>query len=283
MTHSRVIAPSGIIYPVWQTGSGTPLLLLHGFTGSHETWQPLVECLSQDQFVVTLDLPGHGDTELPNASTWTFSHVIADLAWIIEARLGGRGDVLGYSMGGRLALALALAHPDRVRRLILESASPGIADDAERAARQLADEQLAASILDRGVAEFVQQWETLPMWKSQANLSDHDRERQRRIRLGHTAAGLAANLRATGTGVQPSFWEQLPQLQRPTLLVAGELDQKFATIASAMYQKVPTLQLEIVNDTGHAVHLERPADYLRLIKQFLDQTDISSTQMEEQT
>ncbi len=170
MTTEMITAPSGIGYPVWQSGAGAPVVLLHGFTGSHETWRHLVPHLSAESQVTTLDLPGHGKSEAPDAQPWTFATVIDDLAWIIESLLGGSADVLGYSMGGRMALALAVAHPGRVRSLILESASPGIADGRERQERRLADESLADRIRRDGIHEFVAYWERLPMWESQAAL-----------------------------------------------------------------------------------------------------------------
>lgn len=278
MKPDLVTAPSGIGYPVWQAGLGRPLLLLHGFTGSHETWRNLAACLSADHRVTTLDLPGHGRSALPTSQSWSFASVVSDLAWLVASLSGGAADVLGYSMGGRLALALAETHPDRVRRLILESASPGIGAELERLERQRADERLADRILNEGLAAFVADWERLPLWASQAALSETDRERQRHIRLGHTAAGLAANLWATGTGVQPSYWEQLAGLQPPTLLIAGELDHKFAQIAAAMHEAIPISRLEIVPGAGHAVHLEQPATHLRHVSQFLSQPASSAMQ-----
>lgn len=271
MTHAMATAPSGIGYPLWRTGDGAPLLLLHGFTGSHDTWHHVSDQLTNNHLVVTLDLPGHGQSMQPPANIWTFATVIDDLAWIIEALPGATADILGYSMGGRIALALAAAHPDRVRRLILESTSPGIADEQERRARQIADEGLAERILRDGLDEFVASWERLPMWASQAHLPAVNRERQRQIRLSHTAAGLAANLRATGTGAQPSYWNRLADLTTPTLLVAGELDHKFTQIAARMHEEIPGSRLEVVANAGHAVHLEQPARYVQVVLDFLDQ------------
>jgi 2-succinyl-6-hydroxy-2,4-cyclohexadiene-1-carboxylate synthase len=278
MSHDLVTAPSGITYPVWHAGTGDPLLLLHGFTGSHETWRPLVDDLTRNHLVITLDLPGHGSSQLPASPDWTFASVIDDLAWIIKSLPGGTADVVGYSMGGRLALALAIRHPERVRRLVLESASPGIADDQERAARKRADEQLAARILSDGLEAFVAHWERLPMWESQATLPASIRERQRRIRLGHSAAGLAASLRATGSGAQPSYWDRLVELTRPVLLVAGAKDLKFSRIASRMHGTIPDAWLEIVPSAGHAVHLEQPERYVQLISRFLHRSDSRATQ-----
>jgi 2-succinyl-6-hydroxy-2,4-cyclohexadiene-1-carboxylate synthase len=215
---------------------------------------------------------------LPSDQSWTVSSVVADLAWIIDSLPGGRADVLGYSMGGRLALALATAYPQRVQRLILESASPGIADEQERRTRQLADEQLAERIVLEGLKAFVAQWERLPMWDSQAALPEAERERQRQTRLGHSAAGLAANLRATGTGAQPSYWEHLAELEIPTMLIAGKRDHKFAQIAGRMHEAIPDARLDVVPDAGHAVHLEQPDWYVQLVTEFLEQPVVSTMQ-----
>ena len=270
MKPALVTAPSGISYPIWQTGSGQPLILLHGFTGSHETWRHLVGHFSAGRLATTLDLPGHGQSAARTSHYWSFSDIVSDLAWLIEALPGAAANVLGYSMGGRLALALAATHPDCVHRLVLESASPGIVDDLERLERQRADERLADRILTEGLAAFVADWERLPMWESQAALSESDRARQRHIRLGHSCTGLVASLRAIGTGAQPSYWDQLAGLQPPTLLIAGELDHKFARIAASMHESIPDSRLEIVPGAGHAVHLEQPAAYVQRVSQFLN-------------
>lgn len=269
-----IAAPSGIGYPIWQAGAGTPLVLLHGFTGSHETWRDLTEHFTSNHLVITLDLPGHGMSTLPDSRSWTFASVVDDLAWMIATLPGGNADVLGYSMGGRIALALAAKHPERVRRLVLESASPGIADRRERRQRQAADEHLAARIRREGVETFVAYWEALPMWESQAAIPDAVRERQRQTRLGHTSDGLAANLLATGTGAQESFWADLAKLKSPVMLIAGELDLKFAQIAARMSEVIPKAKLEIVAGAGHAVHLEQPAEYVQRVALFLEQTGV---------
>lgn len=271
MNPDLLTAPSGMVYPLWQCGSGAPLLLLHGFTGSHETWRHVVPHLSTNHVVLTLDLPGHGRSELPMSRPWNFASILGDLAWLIASLPDGAADVLGYSMGGRLALALAATHPERVRKLVLESASPGIANEQERQERQQSDERLADRLLEHGLAAFVAEWEHLPMWQSQATLDEADRVRQRQIRLGHTASGLAASLRATGTGAQPSYWEHLATLRPPTLLIAGARDDKFARIAAAMHEVIPDSRLETVPDAGHAVHLEQTDRYVHHLSTFLNQ------------
>lgn len=271
MTEMTLTAPSGINYPVSRTGAGRPVLLLHGFTGSRQTWQLLVLALAQGHAVLTVDLPGHGASTLPGDASPSFRDVVADLAWLIAAATAGRADVLGYSMGGRLALALAVEQPQTVGRLILESASPGLESEAARQARLASDEALADRILREGVPAFVAEWERLPLWESQQALDPATRSRQREIRLSHSTAGLVASLRATGTGAQPSYWEHLPRLTTPALLVAGELDAKFRHTAEEMHARLPCSTLAVVTGAGHAVHLEQPERYVKLVSQFLTQ------------
>lgn len=277
MSNSVLVAPSGIKYPIEHSGAGTPLLLLHGFTGSRKTWDGAARYLPSNYPITTLDLPGHGESVVHDASASTFATVVDDLSWIITETTQGAVDVLGYSMGGRLALALAIAYPAQVNRLILESASPGIADEQERRLRQTADEHLADRILLGGLEQFVDDWERLSMWESQRALPEVDQVRQREIRLGQSATGLAASLRFMGTGTQPSYWSGLPDLCMPVLLIAGELDHKFTQIATQMHEAIPASRLEVFSGAGHAVHLEQTERYARLVSNFLQDPGIGET------
>ena len=180
-----------------------------------------------------------------------------------------RAHMLGYSMGGRLALYLALRYPGRFRRLMLESASPGIADDAARLERRRQDDALADAIEATGIAWFVDYWQGLPLWRTQATLELAVRQAQRRQRLGNDATGLANSLRGMGAGAQPSLWHELPGLRLPTLLLVGELDHKFRAINQAMARLIPDVRLERIPDAGHNTHLERPAEFARRLRSCL--------------
>jgi 2-succinyl-6-hydroxy-2,4-cyclohexadiene-1-carboxylate synthase len=263
------LAANGIDYHVTESGSGDPLVLLHGFTGSTAAWTPLVDRLAGTHRVVAIDIMGHGrSARPPDSARYAFAAVIDDLREI-ACRLGlARAVWLGYSMGGRLALALALHQPDLVSALVLESASPGIADDAERRRRRAADEELARRIEADGVAAFVAEWERLPLWESQRTLAPADLERQRDIRLGQSAVGLANSLRGMGQGAQPSYWDRLEELAAPVLLLVGARDRKHVEIAGRMNALLPRSTLWIVPDAGHAVHLEEPEVYADLVADF---------------
>lgn len=246
-------------YWVHIEGDGPPLVLLHGFAGSHMTWLPHLPIFSRYLQVIAPDLPGHGDT---TAQRFQMNEAADDLVAALAALGISRFHLLGYSMGGRLALYLATYHLDRVQSLILESASPGLSSPDERRARAERDEQLAQDIERDGLAAFVSRWERLPLFATQ---TDAMRDAVRPIRLGQTAAGLAASLRGMGTGVQPSLWDHLAAVEAPTLLIAGELDAKYAAIARQMAAALPKARVEIVQGAGHTVHLERPAVFQRLV------------------
>lgn len=266
---------NGMEYRVRSAGRGPTLMLLHGFTGTGEAWSPFMSALAENWRVIAPDLPGHGGTDAPeDIERYTMAGCVADLAVLldemVEARGGdGRVVVVGYSMGGRVALHFARAYPERVRGLIVESANPGIRDEAERRARLEQDEQLARFLEKEGVAAFVERWENIPLFASQARLSFEKRERLRQRRLQQAAAGLAGSLRGMGAGVAESLWDELSGFAVPTLLLAGELDEKYCRIVGETAAFVPGAKLVVVPDAGHAVHFERPDTWLEHVQSFL--------------
>lgn len=178
-------------------------------------------------------------------------------------------DLVGYSMGGRLALHQALRAGDRVRRLVLESASPGLATEEERAARRGADEALALRIVDEGVEAFVDAWEALPLFETQRRLPDDVRWRHREGRLANDPHSLGAALQGLGTGSLPSAWDRLREVKAEVLVLAGEYDDKFADIGRRMTEHLPRAQLAVIEGAGHTIHLERPDAWLDLVCGFL--------------
>lgn len=245
-----------------------PLLLLHGFTGSSENWRALAPTLAPRTLAV--DIIGHGRSPIPDdIAPYTMPQAAAALIELLDTLAVSEVTLLGYSMGGRLALYTAVHYPHRVARLILESASPGLATEAARAARRRRDEELADWIEAHTLAAFVDRWQALPLWASQQQLAPEKRAALRAQRLQNSRTGLANSLRGMGTGAQPSLWPQLPQLDKPTLLIAGAHDTKFVGINQEMAALLPQARLEIVTDAGHTVHLERPSRFHQLIRPFL--------------
>lgn len=261
---------NGLRYAVEEAGKGEALLLLHGFTGSLATWHGLWPRLAARFRVIAVDLPGHGDSDAPaDPARYTMARVAADLVTLLERRAARPAHWLGYSMGGRLALYAALHHPQAVRTLLLESASPGLATAAEREQRRAADDALAARIERDGVVRFVDQWEQLPLFAGLARLPAAARSELRRQRLANSAVGLANSLRGMGTGAQASLWEQLAAISAPALLVVGAEDHKFVDINGRMAAQLRAAELRTIADAGHTVHLEQPGAFLATILDFL--------------
>ncbi len=267
---------NGVLYHVEVTGQGNPLLLLHGFTGSGQNWADHVPTLAQHYRVVTLDILGHGLTDSPaDPARYSMEKVAADVTAVLHQSSivnfqSSIVNLLGYSMGGRLALYLAVHYPHLIRALILESASPGLETEPERAARRARDHALADRIESESVAAFVDYWEALPLWASQQQLAPEKRAALRAQRLNNNPTGLANSLRGMGTGAQPSLWPHLSELTTPVLLLAGETDEKFVGINRRMHNLLLNSQLELIADAGHAVHLERPYAFRQVVLTFLD-------------
>jgi 2-succinyl-6-hydroxy-2,4-cyclohexadiene-1-carboxylate synthase len=214
-----------------------------------------------------LDLPGHGrHSGETDPARFTLDAVERELLALTD---GEPADLVGYSMGGRVALAFTARHPKRVRRLVLESSSPGLATEAERAARRRDDGSLADWIEHTGIKAFVARWEGMPLFESQKALPGPVRDAQRARRWLNHPASLAASLRGMGTGALPSFWGSLPGLRVPVLLMAGVHDPKFVDLARRMAADLPLARLELVAGAGHSVHLERPGAWVDLVADFL--------------
>ena len=247
------------------------MILLHGFTGSRDSWpaESLVLLRTAGVEPVAIDLPGQvsrGASRSGDRAEVTLEDAFAR----IESASGDEPIVLlGYSMGGRIALHYAVRHPERVERLILESASPGLRSGPERVRRRTEDEALAARIEERGIEAFVHDWERLPLFASQESLREDVRGSVRKARLSQEPAGLAAALRGLGTAVLPSLWEVLTAVRPPTLALVGELDRKFVDIGLSMTATMSSARLVVASGVGHAVHLEAPDAWAAAVIEFL--------------
>lgn len=218
---------------------------------------------------VLCDLPGHG-SHSTDLDPKDFS-LEATLTRVERAGVWPT-DLIGYSMGGRVALHFAAAYPTKVRRLILESASPGLVTEGERLERQVNDEELARKIELHGVEDFLRGWERLPLFETQLQLPGPVRAERHAQGLRNTKAGLASALRGLGTGVLPSLWDVLPNIKTRTLIIVGELDAKFVEIGKEMAAVLPQAELVIVSGVGHTVHLERPRRWVEAIDEFISST-----------
>ncbi|GIV90369.1 MAG: putative 2-succinyl-6-hydroxy-2,4-cyclohexadiene-1-carboxylate synthase [Chloroflexus sp.] len=266
---------NGVEWYVELTGEGPPLLLLHGFTGSGQTWQPLAPTLAGHHTLIIVDLIGHGRSDAPaDPARYVIEQCVADLLTLLDHLRVERVDLCGYSMGGRIGLLLTAGALARVRRQILIGASPGLADPAERAARLASDEALAQRIEQEGLEWFVDYWAAQPIFASQQRLPVEVRAAQRAQRLAGSAQGYAHALRGMSVGRQPSLWAALPVMTTPTLLITGALDTKFCAIAERMVALMPHARHLIVPDAGHAAQIEQPEIVAQAIIAFLQEGSV---------
>jgi 2-succinyl-6-hydroxy-2,4-cyclohexadiene-1-carboxylate synthase len=251
------------------SAGGRTLVLLHGFTGDTTTWDPVREGLRRWGQTVALDLIGHGRSPKPeDVADYTMDACVAQVVAALDRHRVRTPWLVGYSMGGRVALSLAARHPARVAGLILESTSPGIEDAAARAARVTEDAALAEGILARGVPAFVTQWLDKPMFADQKALSAERREAQRAQRLRNSPAGLANSLRGMGTGSMPPVWTEFAAFKRPVLILAGRIDTKFADTARVMQERLPHARMHIFANSGHTPHVTEPESWVDQVDAF---------------
>jgi 2-succinyl-6-hydroxy-2,4-cyclohexadiene-1-carboxylate synthase len=258
-------------YHVKVCGEGFPLIMLHGFTGRGANWTPFCSTIGEKSKLVMPDLMGHGSTETCSyeGDNYHLTRAANDIIKIMDEFGFEKADILGYSMGGRIAIGIAILFPDRVRKLVLESASPGLKTALERKERLYSDAKLAGSIIENGIEEFVNYWENIPLFESQKSLPPERRDSIRRQRLSNDPIKLANALFGMSTGMQPSFWEDLPSVEADVLLIVGELDQKFCKIAEEMQKSLPKGQIYKVTQTGHAIHVEQPEKFGTIVSEFL--------------
>jgi 2-succinyl-6-hydroxy-2,4-cyclohexadiene-1-carboxylate synthase len=278
---------AGMTWTVRVAGRGRPVLFLHGFSGSGLTWAGIAGLGNRVRAIVP-DLPGHGATgweadprpaaaagaggtgdgppdRRPRASV---ERTADDLAAIVRRLGAARVDVVGYSLGARIALRLAVVHPEAVGRLVLEAPSAGIADPAARAARAVADAERARLVVSEGIEAFAARWEAEPVLAGEAALPAAARARQAAIRRSHASLGLAASLVYAGQGAMEPLHDRLAAVAAPTLVVAG-VDDPIRARAEEVAAGIPGAGLVLVPGAGHAPHLERPDRFHAILFDFL--------------
>ncbi len=270
----RTLDADGVELCVESTGQGAPVVMLHGFTGDASSMAPAATPLVRDFTVHRVELIGHGRSAAPaDVAPYAMPRCVAQLISFLDALGIESAHVYGYSMGGRTALSLAAAHPERVRSLVLVGATAGLASPDARAERRAADEALADRIERDGLEPFVDHWMALPLFASQKRLGDSALAEARAQRLRGTPTGFANSLRGMGTGAMPPLHAALGSLAMPIELVVGEEDAKFRDIAAGLSAALPQAQIDVIDEAGHAAHLEQPQRVGEAVRRFLFEAD----------
>jgi 2-succinyl-6-hydroxy-2,4-cyclohexadiene-1-carboxylate synthase len=252
--------------------SGSPedpaVLFLHGFMGSSTDWRDVLAAIEDRAFCIALDLPGHGASLGLTPEAYTMEGSAQAVIRTLDEHEVERAVIVGYSMGGRLALYLALRHPGRCRALVLESASPGLESPDERAARRVADEEKASRLEREGLEAFLHDWYRQPLF---ASLAGDERLLRKTVesRLCNDSAELARSLRGMGVGNMPSLWGDLQDLAVPALMLVGERDEKYVGIARRVSERSECVEVGVVQGSGHNAHAEAPEAYVRSLQRFL--------------
>jgi 2-succinyl-6-hydroxy-2,4-cyclohexadiene-1-carboxylate synthase len=250
------------------TASLPVLLFLHGFLGNVKDFNRIISLLSEKLDCLAVDLPGHGNTQVNSGDEFYSLENTAKglICWLEELQIK-RCFLVGYSMGGRLALYLALHYPQYFQKVILESASPGLKTEKDRTQRYLSDVQLAEELEKLELEEFLTRWYDKPLFKTFKDHPDFNTILARRLQNNPTE--LAKSLRWMGTGNQPPLWDKLSASEIPLLLLVGELDEKFIKINREMANLCAGARLEIVPGCGHNIHVENPQNWVQVVQGFL--------------
>ncbi len=255
-------------YECWNASGDETVVLLHGFTGSTKTWHELAALLPSTYRIIAVDLIGHGLTDCPDDITcYTMEYQVELLHELFKNLQLSPFYLIGYSMGGRVALSYAVRYPDELKSLLLESATPGIKDEQPRIERQQSDYALARKLEQDGVEMFVNYWQNIPLFATQKKLPAEKQAKLRSERQNQKAVGLANSLRMMGTGKMPEVWNQVATLPMQTTLITGELDTKFVNIAKAMQQANKRIHHIIVPSVGHAIHVENLQKFATIVKE----------------
>jgi len=247
---------------VEQRGSGPPLVLLHGFTQTGRLWGPFGDTLAKDHTLIAIDLPGHGGSGEVRADLPTTAALVRDA--VLDSIGQEPCDLLGYSLGARVALHVATGTDLGIRRLVVIGATGGIEDETARARRRQADDATAAALEASGdVDAFIERWVSGPMFARLTDAAQIDERRR------NSAAGLAWSLRLAGTGTQEPLWDRIATLAPPLLALAGTDDMRFGAHARRLTRAAPAGVASLIPGGGHAVHLAQPGAVGRLVGHWL--------------
>ena len=263
--------PINVIYNAKDIITKTPILFLHGFTGSANDWDFVNGNIHEEFTPIFIDLIGHGNSDSPNEveqySEKCQVEIINELLKLLSI---SKLILVGYSMGGRIALSYNISYPDKVKGLVLESTSYGIEDENERNERIKNDYTLAKFIESDGIVNFINHWMSIPLFQSLAKIEPSKVQNMKEIKIAsNNPIGLKNSLLGFSAGGMNFHGNSLSELKQKVLLIAGEFDTKFCNIAKNFHKLLPNSEIKIVNDCGHNVHFEKPEEFLNFLNTFL--------------
>lgn len=242
--------------------SSTPIVLLHGFLGDIKDWQHILAALEHEFDFLAIDLPGHGDSKSVGLN-YSFDQTAKAIIDILDASGISTCPLLGYSMGGRIALYTAIHYPHRFSQLVLESCTPGIEDSEQREKRRKLDQATSHKLNRMPIAQFIIEWYNMELFESISSHSGFAEMVQRRIQ--NDPCAVSQVLKNLSNGVMPSLWNDLGALDMPVHVIFGELDEKYKNIAKGMQRRGKNVTLHEIKNSGHNTHLENPAEFCRII------------------
>jgi len=250
-------------------GNGLPLLLIHGFTGSHKSFDEISKYLQQFFKIIRIDLAGHGKSMSQDASFFSFENSIKSILKILDDLRLIKVNILGYSLGGRNAMHFVSKFQERVNKLIVCSSSYGLKNQLEKDKRINSDQKLIDLLENNNLKEFVKLWESLPLWDSEKRLSIEKIKKHKKIRLSNNPFGLALNLKHQGQGKQNNLLSELKKIKNETLILYGEKDDKYKKISTKLDKTIRNSKTIMVPESGHNIILENPIYVSRAVKNFI--------------
>ena len=251
------------------------ILFLHGFMGCAEDWFPVFEQLPDKYNYAALDIVGHGKSDAPgNLSHYNVDSIISQIKFVKDHLTSKKIILLGYSMGGRIALSYAAFHPDDLKGLILESSSAGIKNDEERQKRYEEDLKLAEYIDSHSLEDFVEMWSDREMFNTQRRFSNDKLKKLKKKKSSGSKIGYANSLRGFSTGIMPPVHDKLKKIPIKILLITGDLDSKFTGINARLVKRFFKAKHKVVRNSGHNTHLEESKRFIEIVLNYLNQLDV---------
>ncbi len=248
------------------------ILFLHGFTGCAEDWFPVFEQFPDKYNCVAMDIVGHGKSEVPGSvNNYSIESIINQVKFVKDHLTPNKIFLLGYSMGGRIALSYASVYPDDLKGLILESASAGIKNDEERKKRYEEDLKLAEFIETHTLEEFIEMWHDQELFNTQRRFSNDKLKKIKKKKFTASKIGYANSLKGFSTGIMPPVHDKLKKIPLKTLLITGELDSKFTGINARLAKRFFKAKHKIVRNSGHNTHLEESKRFVEIVLNYLGQ------------